>query len=142
MLNKISSAELQSDIDEIDKVLDAIKEKGAITVQEKSATVSKDTVITEMELVQGSYLLQVTGFLTNAAQVGDSIEYTIEQEGEEALRLKQKTHSQYGYGYPFFVSQRIDAKATCNVKLTAKNSQSGTATLSNQIITLIPIVGA
>lgn len=46
-MNKISSVELQSDIDEIDKVLDAIKERGAITVQEKASTVTKKTFITE-----------------------------------------------------------------------------------------------
>jgi len=32
LFNKISSAEFQSDIDEIEKVLDSIKEKGTIEI--------------------------------------------------------------------------------------------------------------
>lgn len=51
MLNKISSVELQSDIDQIEKVLDSIREKGSIKIEEKSASVNKRTAITEFDLI-------------------------------------------------------------------------------------------
>lgn len=55
--------------------------------------------------------------------------------------MKQKSHSQYGYGYPFFISQKIDSKGG-RIKVFGENSQTGSAALSNQIITLVPIIGA
>ena len=48
LFNKISSAEFKSDIDEIEKVLDSIKEKGAITIEEKTSSVTKKTEITKL----------------------------------------------------------------------------------------------
>lgn len=101
---------------------------------------NKKTDLTEFNLTQGSYILQIYGVLTNAAQIADSIEFTIIPEGESEIKLKQKTHSQYGYGYPYSISQRIDSKGG-KVKVIAENGHSGNASLSSQIITLIPIVG-
>lgn len=101
---------------------------------------NKKTDLTEFNLTQGSYILQIYGVLTNAAQIADSIEFTIIPEGESEIKLKQKTHSQYGYGYPYSISQRIDSKGG-KVKVVAENGHNGNASLSSQIITLIPIVG-
>lgn len=39
------------------------------------------------------------------------------------------------------MSQKIDSKGG-KVKIYGENSQSGSATLSNQVITLVPIIGA
>ena len=113
VFNKISSAEFKSDIDEIEKVLDSIKDKGAITIEEKTSSVTRKTPITEFELRKGAFLLQLTGVLTNASAVGDTIQFTIEQEGEEPIVLKQKSHSQHGYAYPFFMSHKLESKGGC-----------------------------
>ena len=55
------------------------------------------------------------------------------------MKIKQKTHSQYGYGYPIFVSHKIQSKGG-RIKITAENSQSGAATISSQLITLVPLL--
>ncbi len=57
------------------------------------------------------------------------------------MKIKQKTHSQHGYGYPVFCSHKIESRGG-KLKITASNSHSGTATVTSQIITLIPIIGA
>ena len=73
--------------------------------------------------------------------MGDTIQFTIEQEGEDPIVLKQKSHSQHGYAYPYFISQKIESKGG-DIVIHGENSQNGTATLSTQIISLIPIISS
>jgi hypothetical protein len=58
----------------------------------------------------------------------------------EEISLKQKSHTQHGYGYPYSFSYKIDTKGG-KIEILSKNGGSGSATLSNQIVTLIPILG-
>lgn len=62
-------------------MLDAISSKGTIDLKEKgSTTLNKLSEYSEFDLNQGSYLLQISGVLTNTTQAGDIIEFSIEQK--------------------------------------------------------------
>jgi hypothetical protein len=62
----------------------------------------------EYELNQGKYLLQISGVITNPTSVGDTIEFMIKDNGaEDKKTIKQKSHTQHGYGYPYYISEVI-----------------------------------
>jgi len=59
--------------------MDAIKENGSLSLEEKSMSFTKTAEITSLKLKRGFYLLQISGIFTNASVVGDFIELSIKQ---------------------------------------------------------------
>jgi hypothetical protein len=69
-INKVESAELKSDIEELDKLVSAISTNLGTSITEKSFNVSSKTEMLALDIARGSFLVEISGFFTCAGNGG------------------------------------------------------------------------
>lgn len=66
-INKVESAELKSDIEELEKLVSAISTNAGTSIMEKTASINGKGEIHNVDIARGSFLAEASGFFTCAS---------------------------------------------------------------------------
>lgn len=142
-MNKVESAELKSDIDDLQKLIDTISNKQGATVVETTHSFTGKGEIFSKEMERGSYLLEVSGLFVCAAGVTNKhdLVFTI-KTAEQTFNLQTCLHTNGGYGYPYSLRKDFILTNKSLVTLSVNHNQNQTYSLQNNIVSLSPMFRA
>ena len=139
-MNKVESAEIKSDLEDLQKLIDTISSKQGTIVAETTHTFTTKGEIFNKEIERGSYLFEVSGHFicTSGVTNKHDLVFTL-KTAEESFDLDTCLHTNGGYGYPYSLRKEFIISNKSPITFTITHKQSQTFNLNNNIVSLTPM---